>query len=177
MIVAIVFLILTLILTSIVAIVAYDQICVARVPFVRLLPSTIQEIFTDLHLKPGNIVYDLGCGDGRVLIEAAKTQPNSTYIGIEKAFVPYLLAKFRTRHCSQITIHRDDITKANFQNATLVFMYLMPELINKIEPQLKYVHDQHQHIIAVEFPLLAHRPSKQFLLKHPSQHATSWYYY
>lgn len=177
MIVTIVFLIFTLLLSVVVVVVAYDQIWVAKVPFVRLSPSTIQEIFTNLNLKPGSVVYDLGCGDGRVLVEAATVQPNSTYIGIEKALVPYMLAKYKTRHHSQITIRRADITKTSFQNATLVFVYLMPDLIAKIQSQLKNVTTQHQHVVAVEFAVESLAPLKKHLLKNPSQHASHWYYY
>lgn len=66
-------------------------------PFVPV-PKKIQKNIVDhLDLKAESILYDLGCGDARILLEATKKYPNIKAIGIEKALFPYLLAKFYTR--------------------------------------------------------------------------------
>lgn len=56
----------------------------------EILPTIIKA----LAIKKGSLVYDLGCGDGRVLVAAAKVQPQAQYLGIEKSFLPYFLARF-----------------------------------------------------------------------------------
>lgn len=177
MIAAFILLLLTCTFLIVAAIIAYDQIVVAKVPFIRLSRATVKEIFTHLKLKPGSVVYDLGCGDARVLIEAAKVQPNATYIGIEKALMPYIMAKYNARNHSQITIRRADVLKTNFERANLVFMYLMPELIDELRLGLEKIIISKQHIVAVEFAPKFMKPKNKYMLKHPSELAKNWYYY
>jgi len=54
----------------------------AKVPFVSVPLSTLKDIEKALDLKEGSIVYDLGCGDGRVLFYLYKNNPKLKYISI-----------------------------------------------------------------------------------------------
>ena len=65
-------------------------------PFVPI-PSKIEEnIVKELKLQQGSILYDLGCGDARLLIKAMDMHPDISAIGIEIGIFPYLLAKLKT---------------------------------------------------------------------------------
>ncbi|MBA3678985.1 hypothetical protein H0W80_02200 [Candidatus Saccharibacteria bacterium] len=171
------FLITCVILLITTLIIAYDHIVVARVPFIRLKISTIQEILSQVQIKPKDIVYDLGCGDGRVLIQAVKIQPKATYIGIEKAILPYFLACFYTRKHTQITIHRVDILKYDYSDAEMVFIYLLPDLIKKLQPQLRKLIKNSKTVIAVEFAPAEVRPKEIHTLKQPSKFGHTWFLY
>src|SRR5476649_2317720 len=73
-------------------------------PFVPIPKSILSQIVEALAIPKDGLVYDLGCGDGRVLSYAAKLYPEAKFIGIEKNTIPYWLAKIRTRKHNNITI-------------------------------------------------------------------------
>lgn len=177
MIVALITLALVGLLLCIALVIGYDQIVVSKVPFKRLKPETTREILTSLQINPNSTVYDLGCGDGRVLVEAAKIQPRSTYVGIEKAIIPYVLAKYQTRHFTQIHIHLGDVRKCNFTDATYIFVYLLPNLIDSLESDFKKLIKKQTCIVAVEFPLKSIKPISIHELTHRSEFASKWYQY
>lgn len=175
--IALIILALVGLLLCITVVIGYDQIIVSKVPFKRLKRETIREVLNSLQIKPNSTVYDLGCGDGRVLIEAAKIQPKSTYIGIEKAIIPYVLAKYQTRHFTQIHIHLGDVRKCNFTDATYIFVYLLPNLIDSLELDFSKLIKKQTRIVAVEFPLKSIKPKKIYKLIHKSEFASKWYQY
>jgi len=157
--------------------IAYDHILVAGVPFRRLREATIHEILKSMRLKEGVVLYDLGCGDGRVLIEAAKLQPKGRYIGVERAFVPYMLAKYRTKNYKSITIQRKNVLAHSFEDADIVFVYLMPALLTKLLPKFKQSIKNHKTVISVQFQIPGQSHQKRQLLTHRSQFAKDWYVY
>jgi hypothetical protein len=85
-----------------------------------------------------DVVFDLGAGDGRLPIAAAK-QFGATAVGIE--YDPQLAALARrnaTREgvADRVTIIQGDIFKEDFSRATVVTLYLLPDLNYQLRPQL-----------------------------------------
>ena len=113
----------------------------ARHPDVRYEPSTpeqVQEMLRLARVKKGDIVYDLGSGDGRIVIAAAK-QYAARGVGIDidpqrtgeaeanaKAAGVTRLVKFRTA----------DLFEADIREATVVTLYLWPWINLKLRPKL-----------------------------------------
>src|SRR3989344_9572740 len=48
-----------------------------------------------LAVRPGDIGYDLGSGDGRVLLQCAKLEPSARFVGIERSLLLHYLAPLR----------------------------------------------------------------------------------
>jgi SAM-dependent methyltransferase len=112
-----------------------------RPPDVRYEPSTPEQVREMLRLadvKQTDIVYDLGCGDGRVVIAAAKDY-GARGVGIDidpqrieeseanaKAAGVTRLVKFRT----------EDLFEADIKEATVVTLYLWPWINLKLRPKL-----------------------------------------
>lgn len=93
-----------------------------------------------LELTEESVLFDLGCGDARVLVACHKTQPKAGFAGFEKDFVPYFWAKFRLRMMGlskKIKIRKKDFFDADFSRATHVFCYLVPKQVEKIRPKLE----------------------------------------
>ena len=87
---------------------------------------------------PSDLVYDLGAGDGKIAIAAAK-QFGATAVGIE--FNPEMAAlgqrnAERAGVAKQVKIIQGDIFKVDFSKATVVTMYLLPELNLKLRPTI-----------------------------------------
>ena len=163
-------LVLVLLLFIISLVVAWDKIIVGHVPFISLPSEIIEQVLAHVSIKPGQTVYDLGCGDARVLVTAAQRQPQATYIGIERAFWPYVLAKYKTRHFSQITIQRGDITKVNLKKSAIVICYLLPELLAKIP-------FTNQEVVSVEYKIPNTTPQKEIILKKHSRLVSKMFFY
>jgi len=85
-----------------------------------------------------DIVYDLGAGDGRIAIAAAKNF-GAKAVGIE---YDTDLAAFARRNAERagvsdkVTIIAGDIFKEDFSAATVVTLYLLPDLNQQLRPQL-----------------------------------------
>jgi SAM-dependent methyltransferase len=85
-----------------------------------------------------DIVYDLGSGDGRIPIAAAK-EFGAQAVGIEYDGQMVELARRNAERAGvgrNVTIVRGDIFKQDFSRATVVAMYLLPDLNQQLRPQL-----------------------------------------
>lgn len=94
-------------------------------PFVPTSKARVRQLIDFAQIKTGETVIDLGCGDGRLLVAAAKQGANC--IGYEISWVPYLWAKFNSRKYSDIKIIRSNFMKVDLSKADIVFAYLLPK--------------------------------------------------
>jgi len=103
---------------------------------------TANELVTEMleiaQVTPVDLVYDLGAGDGKIAIEAARRY-GARAVGIE--YNPDMAALAR-RNAQQagvsdrVTIVTGDIFQEDFSNATVVTLYLLTELNIKLKPTL-----------------------------------------
>lgn len=85
-----------------------------------------------------SVIYDLGCGTGHALIIAAK-EFDAKGIGIEIDPLRYLIARWnvkRFRVRENITLIKGDFFSVPLANATVLFIYLVPNTLKKITPKL-----------------------------------------
>ncbi|MEK7664526.1 MAG: hypothetical protein AAB361_00105 [Patescibacteria group bacterium] len=116
------------------------RVMLGQAPFVPASQKAIGRVIKEIDLKENSIVFDLGCGDSRVLIECYKKQPKARYIGIEKGFLPFIIANFKVWKAGakkSIKIKRCDFFKENLSSATHIYTYLYPEVMNKLLPKLE----------------------------------------
>ena len=89
-------------------------------------------------VKPTDLVYDLGAGDGKIAIAAAKNF-GATAVGIEYNKEMADLARRNTERAGvadKVKIINGDIFVEDFSKATVVTMYLLPDLNLKIRPTI-----------------------------------------
>ena len=178
MIISLLFLILASTATALMCVIAYDRLLATDAPFYRLSNESIDEILTNVQLDPKKIFYDLGCGDGRVLIAASKKEPGMKCIGVERALVPYVMSIYRTMWHENIMIIRGDLKKQHLKRCGVVYVYLMPYIVDRISLKLLKSQANGAQIVSVEFPLPNHiKPRKVHRLKHRSELASTWYLY
>ncbi|KKR45407.1 MAG: hypothetical protein UT81_C0014G0024 [Parcubacteria group bacterium GW2011_GWA2_40_14] len=143
-------------------------------PFVPIPESICQKIIENLKLDNDSILYDLGCGDARVLREATKKYPRLKAVGVEMAFVPYLLAKFHTRNNKNIEIRRENIFTTNVSNATHVFVYLYPRAVEKLMPILEKKCRPGTRVLSCDFEDKNRRPREIISLPDNSNGRGKW---
>lgn len=89
--------------------------------------------------KPGERVYDLGCGDGRLVRAAAREGANA--MGIEASLLTFLLAWCWSLPVRGARIRFGDLWKGDYRDADVVFCYLlvagMDRFKREIWPTLK----------------------------------------
>lgn len=115
-----------------------------QAPFVPVSREILPAIIKELDIKNKSLVYDLGCGDGRVVLAGAKAFPQAQFVGLEKNPLPYCLARLNVFTSSQsvrVKILKRNFFKTDLSSATRLFLYLLPEqnekLFSKLQKELK----------------------------------------
>ncbi|MBA3733282.1 hypothetical protein H0W91_02805 [Patescibacteria group bacterium] len=127
-------------------------------PFVPVPDEVLEQIVASLKLSHNSVLYDLGCGNGKVLVEAVLTHPQIKAVGIERAFFPYLLAKLRTRNFQNITIKRANFFETDMSEATHFFTYLYPGLLRKLIPIMQDHTKKEVRVVSCDFESEEHTP-------------------
>jgi hypothetical protein len=115
----------------------------------------IEQIFKIIKLKPSDILYDLGCGDGRVAILASGLYNcKSVGVDLDQDCVKNAQKNVKLNNLENLVqIKHADILKTNFNNATVVYTYLMPNLTYKLLPQFSNLSSG-TRIIAYDKPII-----------------------
>jgi len=135
-----------------------------RAPFVPANQKSVEEAVNELNLKEGGVVYDLGCGDGRVLLECYKRQPKAKYIGLERSLLPFLLAIFRVWRAGargSIKIKKCNFFEEDLSNATHVYAYLFPEVMDELLPKLEKELKTGTVLVSPSFPFFNKKYEKK----------------
>ncbi|HRH93323.1 MAG TPA: class I SAM-dependent methyltransferase, partial [Candidatus Peribacteria bacterium] len=104
-----------------------------HMPYVPTPVSVAGKMADMAGCKTGDVVYDLGCGDGRVLMEAKRKYPGIKAIGYEIALGVWMLAKWRQFwKRSDVTIKLESFMKKNLADADVIFLYLSPSFMTTL---------------------------------------------
>jgi ubiquinone/menaquinone biosynthesis C-methylase UbiE len=113
------------------------------ISFIPTPPSHINGFFTLVEVSPSDVVYDLGCGDGRLLF-AALEKGAGRAVGVEIDPEPLVTARNWAKKkgfADRVTFKEADIMSVNLSDATIVFTYLCSAaammLKDKFENELK----------------------------------------
>lgn len=107
------------------------------VPFVPTPHEVVDEMLRMAGVKTGDILYDLGCGDGRIVVMAAKLYGCR---GVGYEIDPPMVAAARAyarkhRVESLVTIEEQDIFTVDLRPATAILLYVLPSMNEKLIPQ------------------------------------------
>ena len=106
-------------------------------PFLHTPKRIFEKLIKILELKEDSILYDLGCGDAQILRRISLDYPHIKMVGVEMSFLPYLLARYKTRKDENITIRMENIFDSNIEDATHIFTYLFPKGMEKLMPVIE----------------------------------------
>ena len=85
----------------------------------------------------GDVLYDLGCGDGRLVISAAKLGARATGIDIDLVRIKESEENAAKQGMTgKVTFRLEDLFEADFQDATVITLYLLDSLNLKLRPKL-----------------------------------------
>lgn len=109
-----------------------------QVPDVRTPLVVVNEMLRLADVTASDVAYDLGSGDGRILIAAARDR-GARGVGLE--IDPALVAQSTERArrlglADRLTFRQQDLFEADLTPATVVTLYLSPELNHRLRPKL-----------------------------------------
>lgn len=111
-------------------------------------------------LKEGERLYDLGSGNARLLFLGSRNF-GATAVGYELSPVASYWSKLKAKLSRQkVTIYREDFFKADLSNADVVFCYLYPEVMAKLEPKFERELRPGSRVISLAFALPNRAPDK-----------------
>ena len=127
------------------------------------VPSSMQRIHQMMKLAevgPDDVVYDLGCGDGRIILTAAMRY-RARAVGIEIDPLRYLWCQFLVTILFQrkrVRIVFGNLFKQDLSGADVVVCYLMPDALQKLEKKFKQELHPGTRIVSNKyvFPTLNH---------------------
>jgi len=108
-------------------------------PYVPTKRDIVDRMLRLAHVSSDDVVYDLGSGDGRIVIAAARDY-GARGVGIE--IDPDLVEEARAAAreagvADKVEFRRGDLFEADLSNATVVTLYLWPEMNNRLRPKLR----------------------------------------
>ncbi|MHB0957825.1 MAG: SAM-dependent methyltransferase [Pirellulaceae bacterium] len=98
----------------------------------------VEKMLEMANVQKDDVVYDLGCGDGRIVVQAAKKR-GCRGVGFE--IVPELAQQARENAKQNgverlVTIKEEDLFEADMKEATVLPMYLLPKMLAELKPKL-----------------------------------------
>jgi cyclopropane fatty-acyl-phospholipid synthase-like methyltransferase len=108
-------------------------------PWWRTSYKTARAICKLAKIKKGDLIYDLGSGDGAALITAAK-EFGANGVGIEIDPLRYWISKIlikRNGLSNRIKVIRGNFFQREIKNADVIFVYLVPKALEKLLPKFK----------------------------------------
>jgi 16S rRNA A1518/A1519 N6-dimethyltransferase RsmA/KsgA/DIM1 with predicted DNA glycosylase/AP lyase activity len=136
-------------------------------PFVSTHSGVVDQIVQSLQLGGDSVLYDLGCGDGRIIARASELHPEMEAVGVEVGFIPYFTAKFLTRANKKIKIRRENIFEADISQATHIFLYLYPRVVNRLIDKIRTQCAPGTVIVSCDFEISSCTPIKVVALDNP----------
>jgi len=101
-------------------------------------PQPVVEKMLDLaKLKKGEMVYDLGCGDGRIVVTAAKRGAKAKGFDVDPKRIAESKENVKKNKVEKnAQIIQEDIFELDLKEADVITLYLLPQLNVKLIPQL-----------------------------------------
>jgi SAM-dependent methyltransferase len=131
------------------------------VVFVPTPQNVVDKMLEMAQVTKEDLVYDLGCGDGRIVVTAAKKYGcKAKGYDIDPKRVRESLANVRDNGVEDlVTIEQKDIFTLDLSKANVVTLYLLPELNVKLIPQLEKLKDG-SRIVSHDFSMEGVKPDK-----------------
>lgn len=148
-------------------------------PFVGTPPYVVRTMLELAELKPGETLYDLGCGDGRVIFMAAQ-EFGAKAVGVELDRGRYMTCwnKVQENHLSdRVRVIQGDLLKVDISPADVVTLYLLTSANEKVKPNLDKYLRKGARVVSHDFEIPGWRPAKVQEVTEPHGYSHTVYVY
>lgn len=131
-------------------------------------PMPVAEAMLDLaRVRPQDVVYDLGCGDGRIVIAAAKRGARGVCVDIDPKRIRQSRANAgKAGVADRIRFREEDLLATDLGDATVVMLFLSPELSRALRPRLEKLKPG-SRIVAHWYPVGDWKPDEVVKIRGP----------
>jgi len=131
------------------------------VPFVPTPQAVVDKMIELAGVKKGDVVYDLGSGDGRIVIAAAKKGAKAVGFEIDPELVGTARANIKKARVEErAEIRNEDILTADLSSASVITLYLLPDVNLKLKPRLLRQLKPGSRIVSHAFDMGDWKPDK-----------------
>ena len=123
----------------------------------------VERMLALANVKSTDVVYDLGCGDGRILITAVKTY-HCRAVGVELSRDIFDRTSARIKALSltdQITIKHDNALHTDLSGADVVTLYLMTSTNERLKPQMEKYLKPGARVVSHDYEIHGWKPEKE----------------
>jgi len=139
---------------------------VSKSIFVPTPQDVVEKMLDAAHVGKEDVVYDLGSGDGRILIEAARKYQCKA-IGVENDGDLVTLSRKRVEEAKLeklVSIRKADLFATDFSDATVVTVYLFPDLLKRLMPKFEKLKPG-TRIVSHQFEITGIPPEKTIVVE------------
>jgi tRNA G37 N-methylase Trm5 len=156
----------TLLAVAAAIVLAAPAVAREQTPDVIYVPTpyeVVDEMLRLANVKKGDVLYDLGSGDGRIPVTAAKKfGVRAVGIDIDPQRIKEANENARKNGVSKlVTFKQEDLFKTDFKDATVVTLYLLPDLNVKLRPRLLSELRPGTRIVSHQFDMGTWQPEKK----------------
>jgi SAM-dependent methyltransferase len=129
--------------------------------FVPTPQEVVDKMLELADVKKGDVLYDLGCGDGRIVVTAAKKYGiKAVGFDIDPQRIKEARENVENSGVAHlVTIRQADIFETDLREANVVTLYLLPELNVRLMPQLRQLKTG-SRIVSHDFDMKGAKPKK-----------------
>jgi SAM-dependent methyltransferase len=150
----------TIIVLAVVLIICFSGVLLFGAPYLPTLKPQVDASFKLANLEPGDVLLELGCGDGRVLIAAAKLGAKS--IGYELNPIMAFVAWLRTRrYRKQVKIVCGNFWQLKWPEADVIFVFLLDRYMHKLDTKCTQYPYKPVKLISFAFKIPSRKADKQ----------------
>jgi protein-L-isoaspartate O-methyltransferase len=147
-------------------------------PYIPTPEGIVIRMLEAAHVKPDDVVYDLGSGDGRIVIMAAQ-RFGARAVGVE--IMPDLCRKATERINSlglgdRARIMEDSLFRVDLSPATVVTMFFLTTSNERLKPNLEKYLKPGARVVSNEFPIRGWRPTEVVHVKNGSMDHSIYVY-
>jgi SAM-dependent methyltransferase len=137
------------------------------VPYVPTPTEVVDEMLRLADVKAGDVLYDLGCGDGRIVIAAAKRFGiKAVGIDIDPVRITESNNNAETAGVTgKVKFIQQDLFEADFRDATVVTMYLLTSVNRRLRPKLLAELKPGTRLVSHSFDMGDWRPDQTSLVE------------
>lgn len=99
--------------------------------------STVRSMMSLARIKAGEVLYDLGSGDGRVLFTAEALGARSIGDEINPVLYWYTRLRIALKRTAHVTGERENFWDAPLRDANVVTVYLVPHLMERLKKKIQ----------------------------------------
>ncbi len=136
-----------------------------RQPDVIYVPTrqtVVDAMLKVANVKAGDVLYDLGCGDGRIPVTAAKLGARAVCIDIDPRRIAEANENVKKNNVGdRVRVLNQDLFTTDISEATVVTLYLLPSLNVKLMPKLMKELKPGTRIVSHAFDMGDWKPEKE----------------